>query len=144
MSASIPEQIVTAIYERLIGAGMAVEKNSAVPEIVPGDGLAIVRDGNPGEPERLLGGFETAYYVHIVDVELFVQSGSDSVRDQKFDSLLKMAGTALYADKTFGGLAYGFESSRPETTIIPVEGAAAIKAGVIGLSVEYQTDNPLG
>lgn len=141
---SYAETILLDIYGRFVAAGMEIERNSVVPEEVPDDGLVILRDGSPGDPERLLGGFETSYYTHGIEIEIFVQSGSREVRDQKYDALLQAVKAVIYADKTFGGLVYGFETSMPEPETIPVEGGAAIKAASLVLLVEYETNNPLG
>jgi hypothetical protein len=63
MPASKAEQILDllrALLETVPGA--SVERNSALPEKIPGGGLTIVRDGDPGEPEEALGGFGSTYY----------------------------------------------------------------------------------
>ena len=49
------------------GPYAVVQRNSVLPEKIPGDGLIILRDGDPGEPERALGAFKTAYYRHPAD-----------------------------------------------------------------------------
>lgn len=138
------EQILDAITASLVTAGLPVERNSAVPNAVEQSGLVIVRDGTPGEPERLLGGFTSSYYRHEVEVELMVQNPIDANRDTLFDTLLSGVRNALYADPTFGGLIFGIEPSLPAVVTIPVEGGVAIKAGTITLAIEYDLSNPLG
>ena len=138
------EQILDAITSAIAGQGLTVERNAAVPHEAPEGGLVIVRDGTPGEPERVMGGFESAYYSHVIDIELFAQAGSDAARDAVFETLLAGVKTALYADKTFGGLAYGFETAIPDIQTLPVDGGPPIKAGVLPVIVEYEMSTPLG
>lgn len=143
MDDSHSEKVLEAIKDALIGAGIETERNIDVPVKVPADGMVILRDGDPGEPERLCGGFETSYYYHAIELELLAQAALDDARDKKYDALVRRVRTALYADKTFGGLIFGFETSKPEPQIITIEGGVSIKAAVLVITAEYQTDNPL-
>lgn len=140
---SMIEAILEAVRDSLSARGLNVARNIAVPVEVPAGGMVILRDGDPEEPERVLGGFESSYCRHNAEIEVLVQSGSDAARDSAFDTLVSSVQAAVYADKTFGGLAHGFESARPSVVTIPVEGGPAIKAGTIILSVEYTAANPL-
>ena len=51
---------------------------------------------------------------------------------------------ALESDPVLGGLAFGMSYGRPEIDTESVIGAAAIKHGMITVTVEYETDSPLG
>mgnify|MGYP001809860116 CR=1 FL=1 len=52
---SVREQVLAAIALRLkTVAGLTVRRNEALPEKIPISGLAILRDGDPGEPEVVL------------------------------------------------------------------------------------------
>ena len=56
MPASKAEQVlevIKALLETVPGA--VVERNSALPEKIPGGGLIVLRDGDPDEPEQALG-----------------------------------------------------------------------------------------
>jgi hypothetical protein len=46
-----------------------------LPEKIPGGGLIILRDGDPGESEQALGGFGSTYYQHAVGIEVYVEEG---------------------------------------------------------------------
>jgi hypothetical protein len=95
MPASKAEQVLEAIKaltETVPGA--VIERNSVLPEKIPGGGLIILRDGDPGEPEQALGGFGTAYYQHAVEIEVYVEEGDASIRDTAFDDLLQQIGRA--------------------------------------------------
>jgi hypothetical protein len=55
MPASNAEQVLDALKALLETVTDAVvERNSVLPEKVPGGGLIILRDGDPGEPEQEL------------------------------------------------------------------------------------------
>ena len=49
--------------------------------------MIILRDGDPGEPEQSLGGFDSSYYQHAVEIEVYVEEGDAAVRDTVFDQL---------------------------------------------------------
>src|SRR5215218_1161711 len=129
MSASKAEQVLDALKALLETIPDAViERNSVLPEKVPGGGLVILRDGDPGEPEQALGGFGSTYYQHAVEVEVCIEEADGAVRDTAFDELLQQIGATLDADSTLGGLAFGLTYSRPEASIEAVTGAPAIKS----------------
>jgi hypothetical protein len=138
------EAILEALRALIEGVpGATVERNSVLPEKVPGGGLIILRDGDPGEPEQTLGGFGNAYYQHAVEIEVYVDEGHAATRDATFDNLLQQIGTALEADPTLGGLVFGLTYGRPETSIEAVSGAPAIKTATLTVIVDYETDAPL-
>ena len=140
MAASKIEQILKALRARLETVpGAKVERNTAVPEKVPAGGLIVLRDDDPGEPEQALGGFGSAYYSHAIEVEVYDEAG-----DAAFAALLGEIGTVLDADPTLGGLAFGMTYGRPDVDADGVAGAPVIKAGTIIVTVEYETESPLG
>src|ERR671919_249092 len=141
MSASKAEQVLDALKTLLeTMPGATIERNSVLPEKVPDGGLIILRDGDPGEPERALGGFGNAYYQHAVEIEVYIEEGDAAARDAAFDDLLQQIGAVLEADSTFGGLAFGLTYGRPEPAIEAVAGAPAIKTATLTVSVDYETD----
>ena len=99
MPASKAEQVVEAMEALLETVpGATVQRNSVLPEKIPGGGLIILRDGDPGEPEQALGGFGNAYYQHAVEIEVYVEEGDAAARDAAFDALLQQIGVALPCD----------------------------------------------
>jgi hypothetical protein len=144
MPASKAEQILDAL-KALLGTvpGAAVDRNSVLPEKIPDDGLVILRDGDPGEPEQALGDFGNAYYQHAVEIEVYVEEGDAAARDAAFDALLQQVGAAFEADPTLGGLAFGLTYGRPEPAVEAAAGAPAIKAATITVIVDYETEAPL-
>jgi hypothetical protein len=144
MPASKAEQVLNALKALLQTVPAAsVERNSVLPEKIPGGGLIIVRDGDPGEPEEALGGFGSTYYQHAVEVEVYVEEGDAAARDAAFDALLQQIGTALEADPTLGDLVFGLTYGRPEPAIEAIAGAPAIKSATLSVIVDYETDAPL-
>ena len=144
MPASKAEQVLEAIKASLETIPDAlVERNSVLPEKIPGGGLVILRDGDPGEPEQALGGFGSTYYQHAVEIEVYLEEGEAAVRDAAFDDLLQRIGAALEADPTLGGLAFGLTYGRPESGIEAVSGAPAIKSATLTVTVDYETSAPL-
>ena len=139
------EQVLMAINVLLTNElGAKIERNTAVPEKIPPGGLIVLRDGDPGEPETALGGFGGVYYSHNIEIELYIEEGDATVRDAAFDILVQFIGTALEADPTLGGLAFGMSYGRPEINTESVSGAPAIKTGTITMIVEYETLSRLG
>jgi hypothetical protein len=144
MPASKAEQLLEAIKALLETVpGAVIERNSVLPEKIPAGGLIILRDGDPGEPEQVLGGFGNVYYQHAVEIEVYVEEGDESIRDTAFDDLLQQIGAVLDADSTLGGLAFGLTYGRPETSIEAVSGAPAIKSSTLSVLIDYETDAPL-
>jgi len=144
MPASKTEQVVGAVKALLDTVpGVAVERNSVLPEKVSVGGLIIRRDGDPGKPEQALGGFGSTYYQHAVEIEVYLEEGDAAARDAAFDALLQQIGSVLEADATLGGLAFGMTYGRPEPGIEAVAGAPAIKSAILSVTVDYETDAPL-
>ena len=75
---TVRETILTALHTRL----------SALPERVPAEGLLILRDGEPGEPEVTLAPLRY-HYQHRAEIEAVVQGAS---RDAAFDTLTASIG----------------------------------------------------
>jgi hypothetical protein len=145
LPSSKPEQVLAAIKTLLETVPSAkVERNTAVPEKIPAGGLIVLRDGDAGVPDTALGGFGGVYYSHDVEIELYIEEGDAAVRDAAFDTLVQEIGTTLESDPTLGGLAFGMTYGRPEIDTEGVTGAPAIKHGTITVTVEYETDSPLG
>ena len=144
MPASKAEQVLEGLRAALeTVSGGVVQRNSVLSEKVPGGGLIILRDGDPGEPEQTLGGFGSTYYQHAVEIEVYVEEGDAAARDAAFDDLLQQIGVALAADPTLGDLAFGITYGRPEPAIEAVAGAPAIKAATLTVTADYESDAPL-
>jgi hypothetical protein len=144
MPTSKAEQVLEALRAVLETVpGATVERNSVLPEKIPAGGLIILRDGDPGEAEQALGGFGNAYYQHAVEIEVYLEEGDATERDAAFDALLQQIGSAIDADPTLGGLAFGLTYGRPEPAIEAGAGALAIKTATLTVTVDYETEAPL-
>jgi hypothetical protein len=134
------ETILAALHARLSVLPATALRGEVLPERVPAEGLLILRDGEPGEPEVTLSPLRY-HYQHRAEIEAVVQ-GAD--RDAAFDTLTARIGTALAADRTLGGLCDWVEAEAPRPVDLPVEGAASLKAAVIPVVLHYSTADPLG
>ena len=133
------ETILAALHTRLSALPATALRGDVLPERVPPDGLLILRDGEPGEPEVTLS--PVAYhYQHRAEVEAVVQ-GPD--RDAAFDALCANIGAAIATDRTLGGLCNWVEAEAPRPVDLAVEGAASLKAAVIPVILHYSTADPL-
>lgn len=136
---TIRETILQALQLLLQTQAAMVLRGEVLPERVPGAGLLILRDGEPGEPEVTLSPL-CYHYQHRAEIETVVQ-GAD--RDAPFDALCASVGTALAADRTLGGLCDWVEAEAPRPVDLPVDGAASLKAAVIPVVLHYSTADPL-
>lgn len=144
MTTSRAEEILEKLRTLLAaGCDARVERNSVLPEKIPADGLIVIYDGDPGEPEQVLGGFNNAYYEHQIEVVLYIEEGDAAQRDLKFDAMLVQIGQVLEANPKLDGLVAGLSYARPEIAIEPVIGAPAIKTGTLIVMAEYDTSSPL-
>jgi hypothetical protein len=133
---SVREQVPAAIALRLeTVAGLTVRRNEALPEKIPTGGLAILRDGDPDVAPSPL----TYLWRHAAPVEIVVQHGDAVERDRLSDDLVQAATVALLTDRNLGGLADWLEASPPSADLLPVEGAAAIRAATLIVTIHYAT-----
>jgi len=134
------ETILAALHTRLSALPATALRGDVLPERVPSNGLLILRDGEPGEPEVTLSPL-AYHYQHRAEIEAVVQ-GTD--RDTTFDALTASIGAALAADRTLGGLCDWVEAEAPRPVDLLVEGAASLKAAVIPVVLHYSTADQLG
>ena len=122
--------------------GLSVLRNEPLPTKVPAEGLLILRDGDPGEPEVTLS--PTRYhYQHRAEIEALVQHGDPAQRDTALDTLLETVAQALDGQTSLGGLVDYLHIETPDFLSETVEGAPTIKAAVVPIILEYSTSNPL-
>ena len=141
---SLRERILTALLSQLTaGVSATVLRGEVLPERVPSDGLLILRDGDPGNPEVTLSP-RRYHYNHRAEVEAIVAPRQPADRDEALDDLLAAIGTAIAADRTLGGICDWIEASAPQPVDLPVEGAATLKAAIVPITLTYSTADPLG
>ncbi|TGD61981.1 acyl-CoA transferase [Tabrizicola sp. WMC-M-20] len=134
------ETVLAALHARLQQLAALVLRDEVLPERIPAPGLIILRDGQPGEPDVTLSPLRY-HYQHRVELEVVVRASTD--RTSTFDTLIGSIGAALEADRTLGSLCDWVEPEAPASVDLPVEGAAALKAGVITIVLHYTTTDPL-
>jgi len=134
------ETILQALHSVLLGLPQAALRDGILPERIPPDGLFILRDGEPGEPEVTLSPL-AYHYEHKAEIEAIVHVADN--RDANFDIMTSALGAALHADRTLGGLCDWIEAAAPQIIDMPVEGAAAFKAAIIPVHLHYTTSDPL-
>ena len=137
------EQVLSALHARLdAGLAAAVRRNEALPERVPAEGLVILRDGDPGEPDVTLNP-RTEFYSHRVELEALVTRAVDGSGEAALDTLLEGIVATLTPDPSLGGLAENLRLGPPETGTLAIEGAAPIVTARLTLTVEYLLSDPL-
>ncbi len=134
------EIILAALHARLSALPATALRGDALPERVPAEGLLILRDGEPGQPEVTLSPLRY-HYQHRAEIEAVVQGVA---RDSTFDTLCASIGASIATDRTLGGLCDWVEAEAPRPVDLAVEGAASLKAAVIPVILHYSTADPLG
>lgn len=128
------EDIFTAL-ETLLRANVTatILRNAALPEIVLDEGLIILHDGDPGEPERTLGGFDAVLYSHVAEMDVVCTKG-----DAALDAIFEQIGAALRSDPTLGGLVHTMLAMHPRTTLEAQPGSPVFKYGSVDLTLVYE------
>ncbi len=138
------ETILQALLAALQTVSAAtVLRGAILPERIPTGGLLILRDGDPGTPEVTLSPLQY-HYEHRAEVEVIVQGKTPAARDAAFDILLAELASTTTADRTLGGLCDWVEAEAPQPVDLPVEGAEALKAAIVPVTLTYTTADPLG
>lgn len=138
------ETVLQTLFETLQTiSGPKVLRNETLPEKITTGGLLILRDGDPGEPETILSPL-SYYWQHLASLEVFVQAGPATERDQMMDALFQKIAIALIDDQTLGGLCDRVTPHAADTSSVVIEGAANIKAAIVPIELIYTTDSQLG
>ena len=136
------EQVLAAILQRLRAALSAtVRRNEALSERVPAEGLVILRDSDPGEPDVTLNP-RSEFFSHRVELEALVTEPAGG-GEAALDVLLQQIAAALASDPSFGGLAENLTLGPPEIGTLAIEGAAPILTARLTPAVEYLASDPL-
>ena len=107
-----------------------------------GDRIAILRDGEMGEPEVSLSPL-TYHWQHQVAIELFVADPDASARDARMDGLLVELATLIEADRTLGGVIEYAEIGTPKFDELAPDGTGGIKACLLPVVLHYSSAGPL-
>lgn len=138
------ENAIGALFAVLgqLSLGTMVKRNAALPERVADHAMAILRDGEMGEPEVSLSPL-TYHWQHQVAIELFVADPDASTRDSRMDGLLTELASLIEADRTLAGDVEYVEIGQPKFDELAPEGTSGIKACLLPVVLHYSSAGPL-
>ena len=138
------ENAIGALFAVLgqLSLGTTVKRNAALPERIADHAMAILRDGEMGEPEVSLSPL-TYHWQHQVAIELFVADPDASTRDSRMDSLLTDLATLIEADRTLAGVVEYAEIGQPKFDELAPEGTSGIKACLLPVILHYSSSGSL-
>ena len=138
------ENAIGALFAVLgqLSLGATVKRNAALPERVSDQAMAILRDGEMGEPEVTLSPL-TYHWQHQVAIELFVADPDAAVREARMDGLLVELATLIEADRTVGGVIEYAEIGTPKFDELAPDGTGGIKACLLTVVLHYSSTGPL-
>lgn len=123
-------------------SGATVKRNAALPERIADHAMAILRDGEMGEPEVSLSPL-TYHWQHQVAIELFVADPEASARDARMDGLLTELASLIEADRTLAGVIEFAEIGPPKFDELVPDGTGGIKACLLSVVMHYSSSGPL-
>ena len=138
------ENAIGAVFALLgqLTLGTTVKRNAALPERIADHAMAILRDGEMGEPEVSLSPL-TYHWQHQVAIELFVADPDASAREARMDGLLVELATLIERDRTLGGQVEYAEIGPPKFDELAPDGTSGIKACLLPLVLHYSSPGPL-
>ena len=138
------ENAIGALFAVLgeLSLGTTVKRNAALPERIADHAMAILRDGEMGEPEVSLSPL-TYHWQHQVAIELFVADPDANTRDSRMDGLLTELASLIEADRTLAGVVEYAEIGQPKFDELAPEGTSGIKACLLPVVLHYSSAGPL-
>ncbi len=138
------ENAIGALFDVLgqLSLGATVKRNAALPERVSDQAMAILRDGEMGEPEVSLSPL-TYHWQHQVTIELFVAKPDASARDARMDGLLIELAALINLDRTLGGQVEYTEIGPPKFDELAPDGTSGVKACLLPVVLHYSSSGPL-
>ena len=119
-----------------------VKRNAALHERIADHAMAILRDGEMGDPEVSLSPL-TYHWQHQVAIELFVADPDASTRDSRMDGLLTELAFLIETDRTPAGVVEYAEIGQPKFDELAPEGTSGIKACLLPVVLHYSSAGPL-
>jgi len=123
-------------------SGATVKRNAALPERIADHAMAILRDGEMGEPEVSLSPL-TYHWQHQVAIELFVAEPDTRARETRMDGLLVELAALIEQDRTLGGQIEYAEIGPPKFDELAPDGTSGIKACLLPVVLHYSSTGPL-
>lgn len=123
------------------GTSAIVDRNVDKPERVGSEGVIIIRDGDPGEPEVDLNP-PTYNYEHRIPLEVGYVPNPNVKLGEARDFILSPIGIAVAADRTLGGLCMYLEVVAPVTHELNEFGTASGQWADASIIAHYATTDP--
>ena len=138
------ENAIGALFALLgqLSLGTMVKRNAALPERIADHAMAILRDGEMGEPEASLSPL-TYHWQHQVAIELFVADPDAGARDARMDGLLTELASLIEQDRSLGGVIEYAEIGPPKFDELAPDGTSGIKACLLPVVLYYSSSGPL-
>jgi hypothetical protein len=138
------ENALGALFTMLgqLSLGTMVKRNAALPERIVDHAMAILRDGEMGEPEVSLSPL-TYHWQHQVAIELFVADPDAAARDARMDGLLMELAALIEADRTLAGVIEYAEIGPPKFDELAPDGTSGVKACLLPVVLHYSSSGPL-
>jgi hypothetical protein len=121
---------------------LGIDNDAVAPTRLAPAGRAVVRSGDPGEPEMTLG-VRSYSYSHRIPIELTGYPSGALSREEVLDAMAAAIGAAVEADRFLGGLVEFLDLEAMTTDDLAVSGAQAARTGDLAIVAEYTTSNPL-
>jgi hypothetical protein len=135
------KRLIQAALPDAVVIGMDTEEAKPT-EVGPG-GLAIVRAGDPGDPEIDLSP-RLYWYEHSIPIELAAYGAADRGSQRVLDEQLGRIGQAIEANRTLGGLGIWLDASAPIEGEVDKAGAVPVGWADFVITASYSTTSPLG
>ena len=138
------ENAIGALFAVLgqLSLGTTVKRNAALPERIADHAMAILRDGEMGEPEVSLSPL-TYHWQHQVAIELFVADPDANTRDSRMDGLLTELASLIEVDQTLAGVVEYAEIGQLKFDELAPEGTSGIKACLLPVILHYSSSGSL-
>ncbi|MEY4756019.1 MAG: hypothetical protein RJA34_917 [Pseudomonadota bacterium] len=138
------ESAIGALFAVLgqMSLGVMTKRNASLPERLSEHAMAVLRDGEMGEPEVSLSPL-TYHWQHQVAIEIFIADPDASERDKRMDGLLVELAALIEADRTLGGVIEYAEIGPPKFDELAPDGVSGIKACLLPVVLHYSSSGPL-
>jgi len=125
-----------------LSLGTTVKRNASLPERIADHAMAILRDGEMGDPDVSLSPL-MYHWQHQVAIELFVADPNAAARDARMDSLLTDLAVLIESDRTLTGVVEYAEIGPPKFDELAPEGTSGIKTCLLPVVLHYSSSGPL-
>jgi len=147
---SMREAAIAALHDALQAAVAEMDpvptllRNETIPQRLPPAGVLVLQDGETEEATAMLSPLAHAIR-HRAELELTAGGADEAARTALLEDILAVIASALVADRTLGGAVEWSEPGAPLIEPLPVEGAAALKAALLPITLWFTApDTPLG